>query len=64
MSPHRRFSRETFEKTVSQIRARMRHLCSHMSEEDFESRVTDMATVQLKYEALTADRAALKDTSG
>ncbi len=64
MSPHRRFSRETFDKTANQIRARMRHLCAHMSAVDFESMIEDMTRVQLKYEAITADRATLKGGSG
>lgn len=59
MSPHRRFSRETFEKTSAQIRARMRHLCAHMSAADFESMIEEMTRVKLKYEALTADHALL-----
>lgn len=57
MSPHRRFSRETFAKTADQIRARMRHLCAHMSAEDFEAMIEEMVRVQLKYEAITADHA-------
>lgn len=57
MSPHRRFSQETFDKTADQIRARMRHLCAHMSAADFESMIQEMTRVQLKYEAITADHA-------
>lgn len=65
MTPHRRFSKETHDETAKQIRARMRHLCAHMSETDFDAMVEEMARVQLKYEAITTDHvlriAAMKE---
>ena len=54
--PHRQFSAETFAKTADQIRARMRHICAHMSPEEYEDMVQEMARVQLKYQAIAAAR--------
>lgn len=48
-----RFSQEHIDRPAAQLRARMRHLCGHMSPELFEAMIADMARIQLKYEAMT-----------
>jgi len=43
-------SDEYLEKTVMQIRARMRHIASHLPPDAFDAMVLEMARLQVKYE--------------
>lgn len=61
MTLHHGFSQHTLDKTVDQIRARMRHLCANMSTAEFEAMVEEMARVQLKYQAGASNEALWRD---
>ena len=64
MSGERDYSREARrEAYVAEISARLRHVCQHLSDEEFRHLVLDMAETRLRFSAIDSGALARRPLS-